>query len=42
MRTAIKKILTGIKLVAVYALITLLILIWLLFTIKFKKENEDD
>lgn len=42
MWAAIKRVLAGIKLVAVCALIALLILIWLLFTIKFKKENEDD
>lgn len=42
MRTAIKRALAVIKLVAVYAFVILLILIWVLFTIKFKEENEDD
>lgn len=42
MRAAIKRVLVGIKLVAVYALIILLILIWMLFTTKLKEEDQDE
>lgn len=42
MRTAIKKALAVIKLVAAYAFVILLILIWMLFTMNMKEDNQDE
>lgn len=42
MRTAIKRTLAVIKLVAAYAFVILLILIWMLFTMNLKEDDQNE